>query len=313
MVVEEEKIKLKKEEKMRGETRAELRGFYAVWYREIVKYLNDRPRAFAAIFTPLIWLALFGVGFSSFFSQEGFNYIDFVFPGIIAQTILFTSLYLGTSITVDRQFGYLKEILVSPIRRISIFSGKMLGGATDAIIQGTIVLALSFVFGIGISPQVFLACLPIMILTAFIIVSMSLTIATRITSFASFSFVMTLIVLPLFFSSGALFPISTTPEWLPILVYIASGGSVLLPINTMPVWFQILSTINPLTYATDALRGLVLGHTLVSFNPMTFQYDLIRTLLFGNNVFPLWLDMAVLGGFALGMIALGVYTFGIRK
>jgi ABC-2 type transport system permease protein len=274
-----------------SEIHTELRGFYAVWYREIIRYLKDRPRVVAAVFTPLVWLILFGIGFSSFFRFSGINYVNFVFPGIIAQTILFTSIYLGTSIMFDKQFGYLKEILVAPIRRISIFSGKLFGGATDAMIQGIIVLALSFIFGIGVSPSVFLACLPIMLIIAIIITSMSLTIATRLKSFESFSLVMTFIVLPLFFSSGALFPLETAPSW-----------------------FQALGYINPLTYAVDALRGLMLGHTptVISLNQLTIYYDLIRTLLFGNHIFPLWLDIAVLGAFALVVVAVGVSSFGKR-
>ncbi|MGQ9722169.1 MAG: ABC transporter permease [Candidatus Jordarchaeum sp.] len=272
------------------EIRAELRGIYAVWLREIKRYLRDRTRILSAIFTPLIWLLLFGVGFSGLFQQAGFNFIFFVFPGIVGQSILFTSMFLGISVIYDKQFGFLKEMLVAPIRRISVFSGKLFGGATDAMIQGTIVLCLSFVLGIGIGPLVFLACLPVMFLTAITILGLSLTIASRLQSMESFGLVMTFIVMPLFFSSGALFPLTTAPGWL-----------------------QTLSHFNPLTYAVDALRGLILGNTLITYNPTTFWYDLIKTLLFGNSIYPIWLDIAVLSGFAVGLILLGAFSFGMRK
>ncbi|MFB0562281.1 MAG: ABC transporter permease [Candidatus Lokiarchaeia archaeon] len=272
------------------EMRAELRGVYAVWLREIKRYIRDRARLITAIFTPLIWLLLFGVGFGGLFQQSGFNFIFFVFPGIVGQSILFTSMFLGISVIYDKQFGFLKEMLVAPIRRISVFSGKLFGGATDAMIQGTIVLCLSFVLGIGIDPLVFLACLPVMFLTAITVLGLSLTIASRLESMESFGLVMTFIVMPLFFSSGALFPLDTAPGWL-----------------------QTLSYFNPLTYAVDALRGLILGNTLITYNPITFWYDLIQTLLFGNNIFPIWLDIAVLGGFAVGLILLGAFSFGMRK
>jgi ABC-2 type transport system permease protein len=312
MEKEEEEIKVKKEEKMIGETRAELRGMYAVWLREVKRYLRDRSRIATAITSPLVWLVLFGVGFAGFFRQAGgVNYVNYLFPGIVSQSLLFTSVFLGISVIYDRQFGFLKEMLIAPIRRIGVFSGKMLGGATDALIQGSIVLLLSFLFSVPIGPLVFLACLPIMLLTTIAFVSMSIIIASRMKSFESFGLIINLVNLPLFFSSGALFPINTTPQWLSVLLYVYSGG--LYPINNTPVWFQTLGTLNPLTYAVDALRGLVLGNTVVSFSPATLQFDIIRSLLLGNNLYPLWLDIAILGGFAAAMLLLGAFAFRTRK
>jgi len=275
---------------LKGEMYGELRGIYAVWLREVKRYIRDRARLVSAVTGPIMWLLLFGVGVGGFLSQSGVNYVSFLFPGIVAQSLLFTSIFLGISIIWDREFGFLKEMLVAPIRRISVFSGKMFGGATDAFIQGLIVLSLAFVFGIWMDPLVFLACLPVMILTAFAFVSMSIVIASKIRSLESFSLIMTFINMPLFFSSGAIFPLDRAPGWL-----------------------QTMGYFNPLTYVVDALRGLILGHQLVYYNPLTFQYDLLRTLLYGNHIFPLWLDLAVLVCFAAAMMMLGAYVFGRRK
>lgn len=277
------------EENVDSEARAELRGMYAVWLREVKRYIRDKMRIITAITAPIVWLLLFGVGFSSFFRQSGgFNYLNYMFPGIIAQSLLFTSVFLGISVIYDRQFGFLKEMLVAPIRRISVFSGKMFGGATDALIQGSIVLSLSFLF-IPVEPVMLLACLPIMLLTTMGFVSMSIIIASRMKTLEAFGLIMNFVNLPLFFSSGALFPISSAPGWL-----------------------QTLGYFNPLTYAVDALRGLLLGNTVISFSIYTLPYDIFRSLLLGNHLFPLWLDLAVLGGFVGAMILIGAFAFARR-
>ncbi|WXG42113.1 MAG: ABC transporter permease [Candidatus Freyarchaeum deiterrae] len=308
----EEEVEVVKEEKIGGETRAELRGMYAVFLREIKRYFRDRSRIVTAITSPLVWLILFGVGFAGFFRQSGgINYVNFIFPGIVCQSLLFTSVFLGISVIYDRQFGFLKEMLIAPIRRISVFSGKMFGGATDALIQGSIVLLLSFIFGVTISPVTFLSCLPIMLLTTIGFVSMSIIIASRMRSFESFGLIVNLVNLPLFFSSGALFPVSNTPQWLPIVIYNYTG--VIVPTNSIPAWFQVLNMFNPLTYAVDALRGIILGNTVISFTPATLQSDILRSLIFGNNLYPIWLDIIIVAGFAALMLALGAFSFRTRK
>jgi ABC-2 type transport system permease protein len=308
---QEEKLQVKKEVKRKRKTRAELRGMYAIWLREVKRYLRDRSRLISAFASPVVWLLLFGLGFATFFRGAGvLNYVNFLFAGIVAQTLLFTSVFLGISVIYDRQFGFFKEMLVAPIKRISVFSGKMFGGATDALIQGSVVLILSFPFGFGIPAATLLACLPIMLLTAMGFVSLSLILASRMRTLESFGLIQNLVNLPLFFSSGALFPINTTPQWLTIILYVYTGG--LYPINYTPSWLQILGTVNPLTYAVDALRGLTLGNTPVSFSALTLQYDVIHSLLFGNAIHPLWLDLGVMGLFVVAVILIGAFAFARR-
>lgn len=228
-------------------------------------------------------------------------------------------------------------MLIAPLKRVSVFAGKMLGGATDALIQGIIILFLAFLFGVNISPTQFLECLPIMFLITISFVSMSLIIASRMKTFESFGLIVNLINLPLFFSSGAMFPVQALPAWFSVLAYQAWGiilpipglspvvqilyyiqtkGTqlipTLLPINGIPSWFQGLNLVNPLSYAVDALRGVIMGGTVSSFGFMN-SANIAQALIFGNMVNPMWLDLTILGAFALVMVALGGLSFRTSK
>jgi ABC-2 type transport system permease protein len=187
---------------------------------------------------PLLWLVIFGTGVR--FSGEigGLSYQQYIFPGIIGQTLLFTSMFMGISVIWDKEFGFMKEILVAPISRMSIFLGKMIGDSTDAVLQGIIVFFLGILLGVKIDIVMFLAILPIMLLTTFGLVSIGLTIASYMVDLESFGVIQSFINLPMFFLSGALFPIRG---------------------DTVPGWLQAASNLNPLTYGVDALRTLILG------------------------------------------------------
>ncbi len=251
----------------------ELRGFYTLWLREIKRYVRDRTRLVSSFVQPLLWLVIFGAGFGIRFTLPGLNYQQYLFPGIIGQALLFTSMFMGISVIWDREFGFMKEILVAPISRFSIFLGKMIGDSTDAVIQGIIVFAFGLLLGISINPMTFFASLPIMLLITFGLVSIGLTLASFMGSLESFGAIQTFINLPLFFLSGALFPVQ--------------GPSV-------PSWLQIASTVNPLTYGVDALRSIILGGAWQSLQP-------------------LYVDIAVVCGFDLVMIAVGTWAFTRMK
>jgi ABC-2 type transport system permease protein len=234
----------------------EIRGIYTLWLREVKRYIRERTRLVSSFFQPLLWLVIFGSGlrFSSI-GPSGIDYQKFIFPGIVGQTLLFTSMFMGISVIWDREFGFLKEILVAPVSRTSIFVGKMLGGSTDAVIQGSFVFVFSFVVGISMSIEAFLASLPIMVLITFGLVSIGLIIASFIESLESFGVIQTFVNLPLFFLSGSLFPLDRVPQWL--------------------VWVSI---IDPLTYGVDALRTIILKGAWTPLFP--FQYDLLALLVF---------------------------------
>jgi ABC-2 type transport system permease protein len=223
----------------------------------------------SSIITPVLWLVIFGGGLGLALSSTGFNYTQFLLPGIIAQTLLFTSIFLGISVIWDRQFGFMKEILVAPIGRISIFAGKMFGVGTAAMFQGIIVIILGFIIGIPLTLAAVSSAIPLMILITVGLTCIGLIIASLMSSLESFGTIVTFVNLPMFFLSGALFPVTTLPSWIKWAFY-----------------------INPLTYGVDSLRTVMLSgwHSLM---PLYYEiliiciFDLfvviIGTYLFSNR------------------------------
>jgi ABC-2 type transport system permease protein len=253
----------------------ELRGFYTLWLREVKRYLRDRTRIVSSFFQPLLWLVVFGLGLGAIvrITVPGLTYQQLIFPGIIGQTLLFTAMFMGISVIWDRDFGFLKEVLVAPVSRFTLFLGKMVGDSTDAVIQGVIVFALGIILALGIDPLTFFAALPVMLLITFGLVSIGLTIASFMGSLESFGAIQSFINLPLFFLSGALFPIPNLPDWL-----------------------QEVAKVNPLSYGVDALKQIILGSP---WQPLQLQ--------------PLFVDLAVVGAFDVVMICVGTWAFTRMK
>ncbi len=251
----------------------EIRGLYTLWLREVKRYLRDRVRILSSFFQPLLWLVIFGSGIRFAASVGNLTPQQYIFPGIIGQTLLFTSMFMGISVIWDREFGFLKEILVAPISRFSIFLGKMLGDSTDAVIQGIIVFAFGLLLGMKLNLLMFLEALPVMMLITFGLVSIGLTIASFIENLESFGVVQSFVNLPIFFLSGALFPVRG---------------------NEVPGWLQTASSLDPLTYGVDALRTIILGDAWTSLQP-------------------LYVNLAVICGFDIVMIIIGTLAFSRRK
>jgi ABC-2 type transport system permease protein len=249
----------------------ELKAIQTLWLREVKRYFRERVRVVSSFVQPALWLLIFGSAFHLNIENFPGTFQEFIFPGIIAQTMLFTSMYMGISLIWDREFGFLKEILVAPVSRGSIFLGKMLGNSTDALIQGVITFALGFIIGIQLNLLVLALIFPLMLLITFGLVCIGLTIASSMGSLESFGVIQSFVTLPIFFLSGALFPLASAPSWL-----------------------QAVSYFNPMTYGVDALRTIILG---TAFSPL----------------FPLYVDILVVGGFDLAMIAIGTRAFGRRK
>jgi len=251
----------------------ELRALYTLWLREIKRFIRDRARVVISFVQPLLWLVVFAAGFGARLVIPGIDYQQYLFPGIIGQTLLFTSMFMGISVIWDREFGFMKEVLVSPVSRFTIFLGKMLGDSTAALLQGVIVFVFGFILGIPFDPVTIFAALPIMLLITFGLVSVGLIIASFMGSLENFGAIQTFINLPLFFLSGALFPVSGpgTPEWL-----------------------RIASTFNPLTYGVDALRTVILGSAWVPLHP-------------------LYINIGVVVVFDVVMIRIGTWAFSRMK
>jgi ABC-2 type transport system permease protein len=210
---------------------SELRKIYGLWHREVLRYWREKSRIVSSLILPLLWLLVFGSGLRGMQISGGQTYQTYIFPGILGMTLLFTSVFSGISVIWDREFGFLKEILVAPVSRTAIVIGKALGSGTSALIQGTILLPLSFLVGVHLSPISFVILLPTMVLISIGLVSVGLLMASLMTSLEGFNFIMSLVIMPMFFTSGALFPLTSAPAWL-----------------------RDFSYVNPLTYGVDALR-----------------------------------------------------------
>jgi ABC-2 type transport system permease protein len=210
---------------------SELRKIYGLWLREVLRYWREKSRIISSFILPLLWLIVFGSGMRGIELSGTQSYQTYIFPGIIGMTLLFTSVFSGISVIWDREFGFFKEIMVAPVSRTSIVIGKALGSGTSALIQGSILLPLSFLVGVHLSPMSYIILLPTMILISIGLVCIGLLIASLITSMEGFNFIMSLVIMPMFFTSGALFPLTSAPDWL-----------------------KGFSYVNPLTYGVDVLR-----------------------------------------------------------
>ncbi|MBA7501753.1 Inner membrane transport permease YadH [subsurface metagenome] len=211
---------------------------YVLWLRDMKWFLRAKARIISTIVMPFLWLAILGMGLGAVTQIPGVgNYIDFLAPGIVAMAILFNATMSGVSVLWDKQFGFMKEILVAPVSRISIMLGKTFGGTTTSIIQGVMLLLVAGLIGAKMpGPAGFLLALLFMIVLAIGFVGLGLAIASRIEDPVAFPLVINFLIMPLFFLSGAIFPISMAPEWL-----------------------RSISYINPVTYGVDGLRGVIIG------------------------------------------------------
>jgi ABC-2 type transport system permease protein len=211
---------------------------YILWLRQIKRYFRSRPRIIASLGQPLLFLLALGFGFGPIFQRAGQgNYIQFLAPGVISMSILFTAIFSGIELIWDRQFGFLKETLVAPVPRILIMAGRTLGGATVAMFQGLIVIVICLLAGFRVTNFASLpAALLFMVLVAVMFTAMGTAIASVLSDFQGFQLVMNFLVMPIFFLSGALFPLTNLPKAL-----------------------AIIASLDPLTYGVDGLRGALIG------------------------------------------------------
>jgi ABC-2 type transport system permease protein len=238
----------------------EVNVIYVLMAREFKKFIREKSRLISTLARPLIWLFLVGGGLSRLVSPDtGISYMQFIFPGIIGMTILFSSIFSSISIIWDKEFGMMKEILVAPVSRFSIVIGKALSGTLISVIQASIILVLFPFLGIKLGITAILNTIAVAILLSFCISSLGIIIASFYESFESFSVIMNFIVMPMFFLSGAMYPVNKLPEIL-----------------------KIISRLNPFTYGIDALK-----HTILK-NAQVFDFSIARDisiLLVASTVF----------------------------
>jgi ABC-2 type transport system permease protein len=232
---------------------------YILWLRQLKRYIRSKQRIFASLAQPILFLFAFGYGFSSIFAQAGKgNYITFLAPGIIAMSVVFTAVFSGIEIIWDKQFGFLKETLVAPVSRFNIMLGRTLGGATVAFLQGVIVLLITFFFGFRTTFGGAILAFVFMFILALLFTAFGTAIASRLDDMQGFPLIMNFIVMPLFFLSGALFPVAGLPKI-----------------------FGYLIKINPMSYAIDAIRG-----SLIHMNAFTYTRDSV--VLIGITLLCIW-------------------------
>jgi ABC-2 type transport system permease protein len=270
---------------------ASLRAVYIIWYRDILRYWRDRWRLVASLAQPLLFLVVFGSGLSSslggglFGGGRGLSYMQFMFPGIIGMSILFTSIFGAMSIVWDREFGFLKEVLVAPIDRWAVAIGKALGSTTQAMIQGLIILVLAPFIGVKLSFLTVLEIIPLAALLAFGLSSLGVAIASMMRSLQGFQVVMNFLMMPMFFLSGALFPLTNLPGWM-----------------------TVLTRLNPASYGIDPLRRVVLSDSGLS-NALVDRIG----LTIGGRLLPIPLEVGIVFAFGLVMLSIAVISFQRRN
>ena len=224
---------------------------YIMWLRQLKRYWRSKARMLGSLGQPLLFLFALGFGFGSVFQKAGQgNYFEFLAPGIIAMSILFNAMFNGIEVIWDRQFGFLKETLVAPVSRFKIMAGKTLGGATVAFIQGIIVLVIAVAFGFKLQLAAIPLTLFFMFLIAILFTAIGIAIASKMEDMHAFPLIMNFILMPLFFLSGALFPLDNLPKAMNIIV-----------------------KVNPLSYGIDGVRGALTGAS-----SMGIGYDMIVLL-----------------------------------
>ncbi len=214
-----------------------LYGTYIIWLRDMKRLIRDKHQFFGSFARPILWLLILGMGLRPVFTvNDEVDYIQYIFPGIIVMSLIFSGMWAGISVIWDREFGFLKEILVAPIPRTSIVAGKVMGGATQALLQGSITIFFAPVIGLRFAFFDILLMIAIMLIISIALASLGIVIASRMYSYEGFGTVSNFVIMPLFFLSGAIYPVETLPGWLKVLV-----------------------SLNPVTYGVDLMRGVVLG------------------------------------------------------
>lgn len=253
-----------------------LRGVYIIWYRDLLRFWRNKTRVVTGFSFPVIWLLIFGNGISASLNLPvaNFKYVQFLFPGAIAQYLIFNSMFSAISILQDREFGFLKEVLVSPINRSAIAIGKILGGATTATVQSLTVLILGPIIGVSLTFKMFVLLIPAMFMLSLVLSSIGVAVTSRMKSLDAGQYVFQFIAFPIVMLSGAIFPL-----------------------HNLPLWLDFLTKINPITYAVDILRRIV-------FENLNLPKPVIATLSpsISGKTIDIGYEIIIVSGFTLVLI-----------
>jgi ABC-2 type transport system permease protein len=271
--------------------------FY-IWYRDVIKFFRDRSRLAGSFMMPFMFLILFGSGMGGAIKSlmsgaqapaeiAGFDFVKFMFPGIIGMTVFNTAIFSALSIVQDREFGFMKEIMVSPVPRVHIALGKTLGGATVALIQGLLMFVFVPFIGIKLNPGIVLRIIPAIFLVAFTISSIGILVASRLKSAQGFQMIVQLLVFPMLFLSGAYFPLTG-----------------------MPGWMNVIVKLNPLTYAVDLFKKIILEYNQM---PEVLRQAMGLNLRVGDHLVTMTNEVSFIALFGMVMIILAMWSFSTAE
>jgi ABC-2 type transport system permease protein len=266
---------------------------YTIWLREVKTFAREKFRVIAMIAQPLLYLLVLGNGINSgvtLNANGGINYLTFMYPGIIGMSILFTSIFSAVSIIWDREFGFLKEVLVAPVPRWAVSIGKTFGGASIAIVQATIMILMAPIIGISLSPAMIVEMWVLAFLIGVALTSLGIAIAARMASMQGFQMIMNFLVMPLYFLSGAMFPLSSAPSWM-----------------------KALMVVDPLTYCVDGLRNIIFSNTTVTTGALVGRTIVDVASRVGLIRWSLPFDLLVVTMVATALTAIGAYRFSNQK
>ena len=266
--------------------RHDVRAVSIVWRRELIRFRSDRLRAITSLVQPVLFLFVLGTGLSRLASRgmpPGVDFSTFIYPGVLAMSVLFTSIFSAASIVWDREFGFLREMLVAPVRRWAIVVGKCLGGATVATFQGIIFLALAGVAHVPYNPVLLLTLIGELLLLSFTLTAFGVMMAARIKQIQAFMALTQMFVMPLFFLSGALYPL-----------------------NGLPSWLTVLTRIDPLTYIVDPMRHAVFSH--LALTPLAAS-QLSPGVTWNGWLVPLGLSLGIVAAMGIAMLGIAIAEF----
>jgi len=265
--------------------RSDLRAIRVVWHREIIRFSRDRARMVTALVQPILFLFVLGTGLSRLASSgtHGVNLRTFVYPGVLALAVLFTAMFSAASIVWDREFGFLREMLVAPVGRGAIVIGKCLGGATVAGFQGVIMIAIAGLVSVPYAPVMIIEVLILQLLLAFALTAFGVMMAARMSQMQSFMALMQMVIMPLFFISGALFPVAGLPTCL-----------------------AVLNRIDPITYAVDPIRRAVFAHLDIS---EVARHTLAPGVTWWGWHLPGLFEAALVAMMGFGLLSIAIYRF----
>ncbi len=266
----------------------DLRAISIVWRRELIRFSRDRARFISSLVQPVLYMFIFGTGLSQVISPgvKGIDYRTFMFPGVLAMAVMFTAIFSAVSIVWDREFGFLREMLVAPVSRSAIVIGKCVGGATVATLQGVVILCLAGLVHVPYAPSLIAKLVVELLLLAFTMTALGLMVSVRVQAVQSFMPVMQMFVMPLFFLSGAMFPL-----------------------RNLPAWMEILTRIDPLTYAVDPMRRTIFNHLGVSASATVLSPG----VTWGSWQVPILLELAIVVIMGLVMLLIAIIEFNTTE